>query len=80
MGERLNKAMNRALDRASMSLTTLAEEAGLHHITLRRWRMGTRNVGPDAALKVAKVLKRRSKELAKLAQKLEDIAREEAKR
>ena len=79
MGERLNKAMNKALDRASMSLTTLAEEAGLHHITLRRWRMGSRSVSPDAALKVASVLKRRSKELDKLARQLEKIAKEEAK-
>ena len=78
MGERLNKAMNRVLDLAPMSITKLAEEAGLHHITLRRWRMGSRSVSPDAALKVAKVLKRRSKELDKLARQLERLAREEA--
>ena len=69
--------MNRALDAAALSLTGLAEEAELHHVTLRRWRSGDRGVDPESALKVAGVLRRRTKRLARLADELEQIARAE---
>ncbi len=80
MGKRLNQLMHRAMEGGAVSIRELAEEAGYHWTTFAKYREGTREPTPDAALALAKVLRRRGRNLAKLADRLEKLARSERER
>ena len=70
MSEKLNRTAKEALESATASLRVLAEEAGLHKVTLAKWRLGMLGVGPDSARKLAEALERRGLRLLELAGRL----------
>lgn len=80
MGEKVNRIMRKALKAVTASLREIAEEAGVHPVTLARHASRAMGVSPEIALKVARVLRRRGKRLAKLADELENAARAAKKR
>ncbi|MBI4540063.1 MAG: helix-turn-helix domain-containing protein [Gemmatimonadetes bacterium] len=77
MDKRLNRAARRALDAALTSMRMLAEESGVHPTTVARWRVGLANVGPESALRLARVLRRRAARLVDAAERLKQAARKE---
>ena len=77
MSEKLNQAAKDALDAASASLRELAEEAGVHKVTLAKWSSGGANAGPRSALKLADVLERRALRLLGSAARLRAQAEQE---
>ena len=70
MTEQLNRITKEALTAATGSLRELAEAAGLHYVTLTRWRTLSANVSTDSALKLAEVLEKRAANLAGIAVRL----------
>jgi len=62
------------MDAALASMQKLADEAGLHQVTLARWSSGRANVGPDSARKLAAVLKARGLRITELAARLKALA------
>ena len=80
MTKRLNQLMHRATEGAAVSIRKLAEEAGYHWTTFAKYREGTREVTPEAALALAKVLRRRGRKYLELADRLERLARTERER
>ena len=79
MGTKLDRLMVRALEEACATLGDLAEEAGYHPVSFARYKTGDRRVSPGAAVALAKVLRRRSADLAALGDRLEETARAEKK-
>ncbi len=79
MSEKLNQAAKDALDAASASLRELAEQAGVHKITLAKWSSGAANAGPRSALKLAEVLERRALRLLEASARLRAQAEHEQK-
>ena len=79
MRKRLDRLTDRALDAATCSLRTLADETGLHYVTLSRWRAGTRGVGADSALVLATVIRERAERMRRVAGQLEAAARSKQK-
>ncbi len=79
MTEKLNQAAKDALDAATTSLRELAQEAGVHKVTIARWSNRTANAGPDSALKVAEVLEKRALKLMEAAARLRAQAEVEQK-
>ncbi len=77
MGKRLNRVAKQAVEAATPSTRELAEQAGLHSVTVHRWRTGAVGVGPSSAVKLARVIKRRALKLLELASKLEAVAEQE---
>ncbi len=77
MGKRLNRVARQAVEAATPSTRVLAEQAGLHSVTVHRWRTGAVGVGPGSALKLARVIKRRALKLLELASRLEAVAEQE---
>ncbi len=75
MGKRLDRATWQAIELATAATRELAEEAVLHSVTVHRWRAGTHSPGPGGALKLARVLRRRARRLAELADRMEAHAR-----
>lgn len=80
MSKRLNELMHRALDEAAVSIRELAEEAGYHWTTFAKYREGTRDPTPDAAIALAQVLRKRGRKYLDLADRLERLARSERER
>ncbi len=70
MTDKLNRTAQEALESATASLRVLAEEAGLHKVTLAKWRLGTLGVGSASALKLAEALQRRALRLLELSGRL----------
>jgi len=70
MTEQLNRITKEALAAATGSLRELAEEAGLHYVTLTRWRTLSANVSTGSALKLAEVLEKRAATVAGIAVRL----------
>ena len=77
MGDKVDRATNRAVEAALLTAGTLADESGITPVTLARWRTGERGVDAKTALKVAKALKRRADRLSKLSKRLEAVAQAE---
>ena len=70
MSETLEGLAKDAIESALCSLRVLAEEAGLHQVTLARWRTRAAGVGPESARKLAAVIERRALEMLRLASQL----------
>ena len=66
-----------ALQAATPSMETIAERLGLSSSALRRYRLGNREPGPDAAGKLARLLRAQAAVMVRLAQKLEATADKE---
>ncbi len=77
VSKRLDRLAIDVLEAATASQRTLAEEAGLHYTTLTRWRSGEMHVGPESALRVAEVVRRRALSALELAARLEAEAESE---
>jgi transcriptional regulator with XRE-family HTH domain len=61
----------RALRLASPSVEQLAAGLGVSTSAVRRWRLGDRNVPPEAAATLAKLLRRQARELERVAAELD---------
>lgn len=61
----------RALETATATLGNVAKGTGIAYRTLHALKLGTRRVTPASARKLVRYLRRRSKELARAADKLE---------
>ena len=80
MGKALDKAAARAIEDAPLTLAELAEAVGVHFTLLQKIRDGDRAATPEVAATLAKVIRRRTKRLATLADQLEAEVRAERKR
>jgi transcriptional regulator with XRE-family HTH domain len=72
--EKLRRMIDRALDTATVSLQTIADETGLSYDTLWAWKNGRRNPSPENLAALADALGRRGGELARLAEELRKAA------
>ncbi len=77
VSQRLDRLAIDVLEASTASQRTLAEQAGLHYTTLTRWRSGEMHVGPESALRVAEVVRRRALRALELAARLEAAAESE---
>lgn len=68
---RLRNLVSRALRVASPSIEQLAESLGYSTSALRRWRLGNREVSPEAVGRLAKLLRRQARELERVAAELD---------
>ena len=80
MGKALNRAAVAAIERAPLTLAELADAVGVHYTLLQKIRDGSRAATPKTAEALAKVLRRRTTQLAALADRLEAEARAERER
>jgi transcriptional regulator with XRE-family HTH domain len=62
--------IDKALDKATGSLQTIADDAGISYDTLWAWKTGRRNPTPENLARLADALDRRGGELVKLAEAL----------
>jgi len=79
MSDELNELIKQALDAATASLRVLAEEAGLHRVTLAKWQSGAAGAGADSAVRLAGALRARALRLLEVATRLEAQAKVERK-
>jgi transcriptional regulator with XRE-family HTH domain len=68
--------IDKALDKATGSLQTIADDAGISYDTLWAWKTGRRNPTPENLARLADALDRRGGELVKLAEALRKEAGE----
>lgn len=77
MREKLNQATQEAIEAGLASMQKMADETGVHQVTVNRWHTGAANVGPESAAKLARVLKGRAVKLLEAAARLEALAETE---
>jgi transcriptional regulator with XRE-family HTH domain len=81
MSKRLHQLVKRALDEAAtLGVSDLADEIGYHRTTLAKYKEGTREPTPDAALALAAAIRKHGRKLVELADRLEREARAERER
>lgn len=76
MTARLDRLVREAIDAAVMTGRELAAAAGVHFVTVTRWRKGSR-VTPASALALARAIRRRAEAMLRRADALERQARKE---
>lgn len=72
---RLRLLFTRALRLASPSIEQVATSLGVSTSAVRRWRLGNRNVSPEVAAKLAKLLSRQARNLERVAAELDRFHR-----
>ncbi len=75
VSDELNELIREALEAATASLRVLAEEAGLHRVTLAKWQSGVAGAGADSAVQLAEALQKRAARLLTVATRLEARAK-----
>jgi hypothetical protein len=68
-----NSTFCRLTDRATTTLGDLADGAGFSRTSMDKWRSGERPVGRVGVLRLARYLRRRARDLDRIAAELESI-------
>ncbi len=73
----LRLRFTRALRLATPSIEQIAAGLGVSTSAVRRWRLGNRNVSPEVAAKLAKLLRRQARNLEGVAAELDRFTESE---
>lgn len=74
--EEVASMVRRIVEEASVSLASLADEAGISTATLYAWANEKRNPTPENLARLADALEKRGGELTELAEELREAAEE----